>query len=121
VVRRGRAEKVKLAGIDCPELRQSFGPNAKTFTSRLTSGQVVTVRIHGTDEKGNIVGVVVLPDGRSLNRELVAAGLAWQLKDSKNKQVAQLEKEARRAKRGLWADANPIPPWDYRKAKSARR
>ncbi|HET8759928.1 MAG TPA: thermonuclease family protein [Nitrospiria bacterium] len=121
VVRRGRAEKVKLAGIDCPELRQSFGSSARNFTSRLTSGQTVTVRIQGTDEQGRILGVVILPDGRSLNRELVAAGLAWKLKDSKNKQVAQLEKDARRAKRGLWADAHPTPPWDFRKTKSAKR
>jgi endonuclease YncB( thermonuclease family) len=121
VVRGGRAEKVKLAGIDCPELRQAFGPSARNFTSRLAAGQVVRVLIQGTDAMGRILGVVLLPDGKSLNRELVAAGLAWKAKESKNKQVAKLEKDARRAKRGLWAAANPTPPWDYRKAKSATR
>jgi endonuclease YncB( thermonuclease family) len=121
VVRRGHAEKVRLAGIDCPELRQAFGNRAKNLTSRLASGQMVTVRVQGSDDYGRRLGVVILPDGRSLNRELVAAGLAWQVKTSKNKQVAQLEKDARRAKRGLWADADPTPPWEYRRVKNAER
>jgi endonuclease YncB( thermonuclease family) len=121
VVRRGHAERVRLAGIDCPELRQAFGNRAKNLTSRLASGQMVTVHVQGSDDYGRKLGVVTLPDGRSLNRELVAAGLAWKVKTSKNKQVAKLENDARRAKRGLWADADPTPPWEYRKAKSAKR
>jgi endonuclease YncB( thermonuclease family) len=119
VVRRGHAEKVRLAGIDCPELRQSYGHRARNFTSRLASGQMVTVRVQGTDEYDRRLGVVLLPDGRSLNRELVAAGLAW--KTSKNKGLAQLETSARRAKRGLWAEGDPTPPWEFRKARSAKR
>lgn len=121
VVRRGHAEKVRLAGIDCPELRQSHGQRAKNFTSRLASGQMVTVRVQGSDDYGRKLGVVLLPDGRSLNRELVAAGLAWKVKTSKNKPLAKLEQNARRAKRGLWADDDPTPPWEYRKARNAKR
>jgi endonuclease YncB( thermonuclease family) len=52
---------------------------------------------------------------------LVSAGLAWKVKTSKNKTVAQLEQDARRAKRGLWSDANPTPPWEFRRAKCAKR
>jgi len=121
VVRRGHAEEVRLAGIDCPELRQAFGPRAKNFTSQLASGQMVTVRVQGTDDRGRHLAVVVLPDGRSLNRELVAAGLAWKIKTSKNKELTKLERSARSAKRGLWADADPTPPWEYRKARNAKR
>jgi endonuclease YncB( thermonuclease family) len=121
-VSRGSAvEDVQLAGIDCPELRQSFGARAKGLTERLASGQMVQVRAQGRDDNGRLLGVVILPDGRTLNRELVAAGLAWKVKESKNKTVAQLEKDARRAKRGLWSEANPTPPWEYRKSKSAKR
>jgi micrococcal nuclease len=121
VSRGSHVEDVQLAGIDCPELRQSFGSRAKQFTERLAAGQTVMVRAQGTDDHGRMLGVVTLPDGRSLNRELVGAGLAWKLKESKNKQVAQLEKDARRAKRGIWSDAKPTPPWEFRKAKSAKR
>lgn len=121
VVRRGQAVTVRLAGIDCPELRQSFGRRARNFTSRLASGQMVAVHVQGTDDRNGRLGVVTLPDGRSLNRELVKAGLAWRAKASKNKRIAQLEKDARRAKRGLWAETKPIPPWQYRKVTNATR
>lgn len=121
VVRRGHAEKVRLAGIDSPEIGQAFGQRAKNLTTRLASGQMVTVRVLGSDDKGRRIGLVLLPDGRSLNRELVAAGLAWRIKESKSKELAKLEKDARRAKRGLWADAKPTPPWTYRKVRNAKR
>ncbi len=121
VSRQSHVEDVHLAGIDCPELRQAFGSRAKQFTERVAAGQTVTVRAHGRDDHGRMLAVVTLPNGRSLNRELVGAGLAWKLKESKNKQLTQLEKDARRAKRGLWSAAKPTPPWEYRKAKSAKR
>ena len=60
---------------------------------------------------------MILQDGRSLNRELVRAGLAWWYRQyaKKDADLARLEKEAREAKLGLWADADPVPPWAWRK------
>ena len=117
VIRHDHVEKVRLAGIDCPELGQAFGASAKQFTSRLASGKVVTVRVREVDAEGRRIGVVILPDGRSLNRELVAAGMAWRSASTskKDKEMAKLEAEARREKRGLWTDAHPTPPWTFRK------
>ena len=63
------------------------------------------------------VPCLVLPDGRSLNRELVAAGYAWWFRRySTDRGLESLEQAARRARRGLWADENPVPPWDFREA-----
>jgi micrococcal nuclease len=68
---------------------------------------------------------VILPDGRNLNRELVKAGLAWSYRQyaRHDRELERLEAEARKAKRGLWADSNPIPPWEWRRSqrKSTRR
>ncbi len=76
----------------------------------------------GQDRYGRTVGVVLLPDGRSLNRELVRAGFAWMYRRYTNDQsLSDLEEEARVAKRGLWADANPIPPWQWRIARKNPR
>jgi micrococcal nuclease len=63
-----------------------------------------------------------LPDGRNLNQELVRAGLAWWYRQyAKRDQVlAALEQEARAAKRGLWVEASPVPPWEWRKSGAAR-
>ncbi len=108
--------KVRLAAIDCPEKRQAFGARAKQFTSEQVFGQTVTVIPVDVDRYGRLVGEVILDDGPSLNRELVAVGLAWWYrKYSDDQDIAQLEDDARQAKRGLWADPDAIPPWEFRR------
>ena len=115
VMREGRAEKIRLAGIDCPEKKQAFGKAAKRFTLDLAAQKIVTVKVETTDRYGRTVGEVILPDGRSLNRELVRAGYAWWYrKYSSDTTLGLLESEARSGRRGLWADPNPVPPWDWR-------
>ena len=117
VLREGKAVKVRLYGVDAPEQAQAFGTKARQLTGDLAFQRDVTVVIHATDRYGRLVGEVLLPDGRSLSQELVRAGLAWWYRQyaSKDTALAQLEAEARTAKRGLWADAHPVPPWEWRK------
>ncbi len=115
VLHNGKGERIRLHGIDCPEKRQAFGNRAKQFTSTLVFGNTVTVQVMDRDRYGRTVAEVLLPDGRSLNRELVRAGLAWMYRRYTNDQsLSDLEEEARVARRGLWADPNPIAPWKWR-------
>jgi micrococcal nuclease len=117
VLREGKAVKVRLYGIDAPEKAQAFGTRARQFTAALVFQKDATIVIHATDRYGRIVGEVLLPDGRNLSQELVKAGMAWWYRPyaAKDTTLAQLEAEARTAKRGLWADAHPVPPWQWRK------
>jgi endonuclease YncB( thermonuclease family) len=102
-------------GVDAPEKRQAYGERAKRFTADLAFHRTVTVRTTGRDRNGRLLGEVVLPDGRSLNQELVRAGYAWWFrKYSRDGRLARLEEEARQSRRGLWADQAPQAPWDYR-------
>src|SRR2546426_3984017 len=71
VMHNGKAEKIRLYGIDCPEKGQAFGQRAKQFTSAMVFGKTVTIQEHGQDMYGRTVGDVILLDGRVLNRELV--------------------------------------------------
>jgi len=115
VLRNGKPERVYLNGIDCPEKAQPFGLRAKNFTSGLAFGQIVTIKPTARDKQGRIFGDVVLPDGRLLQYELVKAGLAWWFSRREvDQRLRDLQEEARLAKRGLWVDPNPIPPWDWR-------
>lgn len=115
VMHDGHAEKIRLAGIDCPEKKQAFGQAAKRFTLDLAAQKVVTVKIETTDRYGRTVGEVILPGGKSLNRELVRAGYAWWYqKYSSDTTLGMLESEAQAAHRGLWVDPNPVPPWNWR-------
>jgi endonuclease YncB( thermonuclease family) len=120
VLHDGKAERVRLNGIDCPEKGQPFGAQAKAVTSAMAFGREVTVRPVNLDKYGRTVADVVLPDGRNLNRELVALGLAWWYrKYSTDESLGHLEVAARVGKKGLWADPEPIPPWAFRKQQKA--
>ena len=103
-VLRGRTPvKIRLHGIDAPETGQDFGTRAKQAASDLAFGKVVTVQPRGTDRYGRTVALVVLPDGRILNHELVRSGYAWWYKKYApgDTTLEQLEAEARGARRGL--------------------
>ncbi len=116
VMHDGRAEKVRLSGIDCPEKRQSFGQVAGKFVLEIAAHKVVTVHVETTDRYGRTVGEVILPDGRSLTRELVRAGYAWWYRRySSDETLAKLEEQARTSGKGLWSEPDPVPPWEWRR------
>ena len=109
---------VRLAEVDCPEKTQAFGQAAKKFTSDLCFGKYVKLVGNVHDRYGRTVALVILEDGTNVNYQLVKSGYAWQYKQySQNAQLAGYEQEARQSRLGLWADANPTPPWEYRREK----
>jgi hypothetical protein len=57
-----------------------------------------------------------LRDGRSLNREMLRLGLAWWFRQyaPTDSDLQRLQREARQAGRGLWADSGAVPPWEWR-------
>ena len=61
--------KVRLYGVDCPEKRQSFGPQATKFAERFIGNKKVTMETVNTDRYGRTVGLVSA-GGKLLNREL---------------------------------------------------
>jgi micrococcal nuclease len=121
VMQNGRAVRVRLAEVDCPEKSQPYGARAKQFTSKLAFGQQVKLVVRDHDRYGRTVAEVILPDGQSLNRELVRAGYAWWYRQySHDATLGKLESEARSGRLGLWSDPRPVPPWEWRKDKRTR-
>jgi micrococcal nuclease len=121
VMRGNEPVKVRLEGIDAPETGQPFGTKAKQALSGKIFGQIVMIKVTGKDRYGRTLGVVWL-GSRDINLELVAEGWAWHFKRySKDKALADAEKDARAKKSGLWADAHPIAPWDWRRTEKERR
>jgi endonuclease YncB( thermonuclease family) len=116
VMHDGKAERIRLAQIDCPEKNQPFGQAAKKYVLDVAAQKVVTVEVETVDRYGRTVGEVFLPDGSNLNKKIVGAGYAWQYKRySKDPEYGVREAEARAAKLGLWQDMNPVPPWEWRR------
>lgn len=114
VLHNGQIERIRLNGIDCPEKGQPFGKKAKEATSSLGFGKEATVRPFKRDRHGRTVADVLVND-TNLSYELAKQGLAWWYrKYSKDEQLEKLETEARLAKRGLWTDPDPMPPWEAR-------
>lgn len=117
VLKSGQQIKIRLEGIDCPELHQGFGTRAKQFTSGLVFGKKVTVRARYQDRNGRTVARVSVR-GRDTSLMLVEAGLAWHYRRySSDPLLAKAEQEARRLKKGLWSEPNPVPPWEWRRSK----
>jgi micrococcal nuclease len=119
VVLEGGAQiEVRLHGVDAPELAQAFGRRAKRLAGDLAFGRQVRLETRGKDAYGRTLAEVILPDGRSLNRELVSAGFAWWYrKYTDDADLAAREGAARAARHGLWADADPVPPWEFRESR----
>jgi endonuclease YncB( thermonuclease family) len=111
------ADRIRLNGIDCPEKSQAFGKKAKHAASALAFRKEVTIQTYGHDKYKRILGDVILPDGMNLNQELVKQGWCWWYRKYApgDTMLEGLETEAREAKKGLWADPQPVPPWEWRK------
>lgn len=114
----GEKVKIYLYGIDTPERDQEFGKEAEQFTSRMVLGKVVKVEVPFRDRDGS-TGALVRIDGVSLNEALVGGGLAWvnsqHCLNSICEYLHALEMNARDEKRGLWAEPNPVPPWEFQR------
>jgi endonuclease YncB( thermonuclease family) len=116
--------KIRLSGIDAPEKNQPFGQRSKESLSGLVFGKSVSVDTTKKDRYGREIGKVLV-DGKDANLEQVNRGMAWHYKAYAREQpladrehYAAAEQSARDAKRGLWSELEPIPPWEFRHSKA---
>ena len=113
--------KVRLHGIDAPEAKQAFGTVARKALADLIAEKVVSVEEVDRDRYGRVVGRVTI-GGKLVNAEMVRDGLAWRYVTYDNRnEFGKLEDDARRHRRGLWADAHPVAPWEWRKGEKERK
>ena len=114
VLDRQQPVRVRLAGIDAPEIGQPFARRAKSSLSELAYGKVALVDAHERDVYGRVLGRVRV-GGVDLNAEQVRRGYAWVFRRfTHDPKLIALEDDARAARRGLWAGGAPIPPWTWR-------
>jgi len=110
----GVERRVRLVGIDAPERGQPQGSAARRGLAARVGGRVVQVIERGTDSYGRTLGRVLVA-GEDANAAQVRDGFAWVYRRFENDPalIAQ-EAEARAARRGLWRDPEPLPPWVWR-------
>jgi endonuclease YncB( thermonuclease family) len=115
--------KIRLSGIDAPEKHQAFGTVAKQYLSNMVFNKSVVINWQKNDRYGRIIGKVLL-DEVDVNLEHIKVGMAWFYRQYQKQQPIQdqadyaaAEQEAKAKKLGLWVDEDPVPPWDFRRAK----
>ncbi len=115
--------KIRLAGIDSPEKSQPFGQVCKKSLSDLAYDHVASVESTKLDRYGRVIGKVLV-NGQDVNLEQVRRGCGWHYKKYQNEQILDdrliynaAEESARASKVGLWADHEPVPPWEWRKVR----
>lgn len=117
----GRRFRVRLRGIDAPERSQPYANVSRRNLMQLARGRPVTIVYDGVDKYGRLLAWVYVDQGISLNLRQVEAGLAWHYVlpgrpwTADDDLLAQTELAAREARRGLWAQPQPQPPWQYRR------
>ena len=108
--------KIRLAAIDAPEKAQPFGNRSKQQLSTLCFEQQAIVEVVDKDRYGRSVGIVIC-DGVNANETMLSRGMAWVYRQYAKglEHYNVLEKEAKLSQTGLWMDANPMPPWEWRR------
>lgn len=129
--------KIRLAGIDAPEKAQAFGNVAKQRMSDMVFGKEVRVDDRKKDKYKRTIGRVWVasaeckasdcPKTLDAGMALLTMGLAWHYKqyakeqpEEERGQYSFAEYEARAKKVGLWGDAEPVPPWEWRHRKNMK-
>jgi endonuclease YncB( thermonuclease family) len=108
--------RIRMFAIDAPESDQPYGQAAKRALSDKLLSQDVRIVLQDVDNYGRMVSTVYL-GGRDINLEQVQSGLAWWYRDfaPDDRAMREAETAARNADRGLWQDADPTPPWEWRR------
>lgn len=110
-----RQVKVRLAEIDAPEKAQPFGNRSRQHLASLCFQQLGEIRIETTDRYGRAVARVSCR-GKDASAEQLRVGMAWWfVRYGKDRELQDLESQARAARVGLWRDAEPVPPWVWRR------
>jgi endonuclease YncB( thermonuclease family) len=116
LTREKRQVKVRLAQIDAPEKAQPFGERAKQALSGMVFGKEVTIIQRDIDRYGRTVGTVIA-SGKDVNLAMVESGMAWVYERyATDPAYFEAQDKARSRRIGLWADAHPVKPEEWRRS-----
>lgn len=108
--------KIRLYGIDAPELKQAYGKEAKEYISALVLKQEVSLIIENKDKYDRIVDTLFLK-GQDINKEMVKNGYAHAYESFSKKYLAE-QADAKKFKLGLWQDERVMSPSEFRMLKN---
>jgi endonuclease YncB( thermonuclease family) len=125
-----KTHKIRLAGIDAPERDQPFGNASRKHLMGMIAGEQVRVEALKHDRYGRVLGKVWVQPGDcprcgktlNANHAQIVDGMAWWYRyyaedqsEEDRGRYESAEQEAKLRKWGLWVDAEPVAPWDWRR------
>lgn len=118
----GKKIIIRLHGVDSPDKCQDQFQEAKVFATESLLGQTVTFIQTDTDRFERSVGELYLSSEKTdlnagvwFNKLIVEKGYAWHWpKYSNSPLLKRAQEQAKRSRVGVWQQANPMPPWEYR-------
>lgn len=126
----GKRHVIRLIAIAAPRPSQPYHANAQKQLGETALNKAVRVVWSKRDERGQLVGRAFVaaancssncPLDRDLGLSQLEAGLAWWLKaERKDQSLSEqgyyeyAEFDARQRRIGLWLDAKPVPPWQWK-------
>lgn len=126
VLRDGRQIKIRIAGIDAPEKKQAWGQRSKQSLSDLVFGKPVQIEARKTDRYGRTLARVLVNQS-DVGLTQISSGLAWfyvkyahEQPAEEVRRYAEAERLATEARKGLWSERDPVPPWDWRHSRRDR-
>lgn len=111
--------KIRLYGIDAPELKQPFGKASKRHLIDLISNKSLNINEKGKDKYGRTLAVLYNGD-QDINAQMVIDGYAWAY-DKFSKDYVAFQQNAQLLQKGLWIDKDVVRPSDFRKLKKSSR
>lgn len=106
---------LRLLDIDAPELHQAFGKQSKRSLIDLCMNARINVQAQGQDHYGRTLGHLYC-DNADTSQAQIELGMAWfNARYSNRAELSELQQRAQLQGLGLWQDAHPMPPWQWRK------
>jgi endonuclease YncB( thermonuclease family) len=122
----GRRIKVALKAADAPERGQPYGEAARQRLAALVLNRHVSIEYTGLGPQAVLIGRLFCDD-RDVGLQMIRDGAAWfdrsyetNLGPVESALYAESERAARGERRGLWQDAAPVPPWEWRQARASK-
>ncbi|GLT89130.1 hypothetical protein SLE2022_071280 [Rubroshorea leprosula] len=113
--------RIRLRGIDAPELGMEYGNEAKEELVKLVEGRCLRLLVYGQDEYRRFVCDVYCND-TFVQEEMLRKGFAWHYEAYDQRlEFANWQKEARSKRRGLWKSTKPKKPWEWRRRNPMQR
>ena len=111
-----KSTRVRIRQIDAPEMNQKYGIASRDYLRQICrKGDPVLIKVHSKDKYDRLLADIQC-NGQEVGFSMINAGAAWVYEQYvEDRALIQTQRKAREARRGLWQEHNPVPPWQFRR------